>query len=404
MRVLRNVLLVVCLLSGVSAVYWTLRVGPYGWDYDVYCGSIMAVQAGQDPYLAENTRRFFGNNWVLPYPAGALVLLSPPCLKPRTLYPAFYTLLLGLAAFGVWRLWPEQPLLLAALWVGGLVAAPHNYLTGNTGILELVAFVAALAASMAGRQKSAGTWLGIIAAIKLTPLAFAAVFAAVAWRERGPRAAVQLGLGVALGFAIVHGLTVLIDPRYEVSMFRALSGALPGQIGALDEMRASWTNPALPLILQDGVALLGGPAALAHALYGALLLAGVLLLLGLWRREPDALTVWSYGVLVVCLLLPRFKPYSFVYALVPLFYLLRRKSPGRQALAMLLGTLLPLLAFGAPLDRFFENDLMRLLAGVNQMLALCAAFALLLWWDRGRFLGGAPAASRPSLAPAGPGS
>jgi hypothetical protein len=386
MRILRNTVLVACLAAGVIAVYVTLRGGRYGWDYEVYCGSIRAVQAGFDPYLPENSRRFLGNNWVMPYPAGALVLLSPACLKPRTLYPAFYTLLLALAGFQLWRLWPEQPLLLAALLVGGLVAAPFNYLTGNTGIVELVAFVAALAASSAGRLRSAGTWLGIVAAVKLFPLALGAVFAAVAWRERGPRSGVRLGLGIALGFAIVHGLTLLIDPRYELSLFRALSGGFPGQTSALDEMRANWTNPALPLIIRDAVALLGGPALLAHALLGAGAVAAAALLLRLWRRESDALTLWSYGVLVVCLLLPRFKSYSFVYALVPLFYLLLRKSPGQQALVMLVGSLLPLLLFLLPVDRDPERGL-SLLVAVSQMLSLGAVFALLLWWDRGRWVG-----------------
>jgi hypothetical protein len=202
----------------------------------------------------------------------------------------------------------------------------------------------------------------------------------------------------------VHGLTVLIDPSYEASMFRALSGGLPGQFGALDEMQAGWTNQALPLILTDGVALLGGPAILGAALNVVALLTGAVLLRGLWRRAPDALTLWSYGVLVMCLWLPRFKPYSFVYALVPLFYLLRGKSPGQQALVMLLSTLLPLMVFQFLLGQPVESELLKFLVGVNQMLALCAVFALLLWWDRERWTPGAPAASRLSLEPAGPGS
>src|SRR5262245_21422039 len=136
MRGLRNLVLVVCLLAGASAVYLTLRDGRYGSDYAMYCGSIAMVQAGQDPYLTRNTRRFLDTDWVLPYPAGALVLLSPPCVKPRVLYPALYSLVLILAAVSAWRLWPEDPLLLAALLGGGLAAAPFNYLTGNTGILE----------------------------------------------------------------------------------------------------------------------------------------------------------------------------------------------------------------------------------------------------------------------------
>lgn len=391
MRILRSMVLVACLAAGVIDVYATLREGRYGWDYEVYCGSVRAVQAGLDPYLPENTRHFLGNNWVMPYPVGALVLLSPACLKPRILYPVFYTLLLALAGFQLSRLWPEQPLLLAALLVGGLVAAPYNYMTGNTGIVELVVFVAALAASRAGRFRSAGTWLGIVAAVKLTPLALDAVFAAVAWRERGPRSCVRLVLGIALGFAIVHGLSLLIDPRYELSLFRALSGGFPGQVSALDETRANWSNPALPLIIGDAVALLGGPALLGYALLGAGAVAAAALLLRLWRRESDALTLWSYAVLVVCLLLPRFKPYSFVYPLVPLFYLLHRKSPGQQALVMLVGSLLPLLLFLLPMDRDPERGL-NFVVAVSQMLGLGAAFALLLWWDRVRWVGSASAA------------
>jgi hypothetical protein len=45
--------------------------------------------------------------------------------------------------------------------------------------------------------------------------------------------------------------------------------------------------------------------------------------------------------------------------------------------------------------------MLKFLVGVNQMLALCAVFALLLWWDRERWAPEARAASQPSLAPAG---
>ena len=97
------------------------------------------------------------------------------------------------------------------------------------------------------------------------------------------------------------------------------------------------------------------------------------------------MTLLCYGILLVCLLLPRFKPYSFTYAVVPLIYLLRRQGPGTQALGVLVGGILPLLAYRFPLDGLVVSAWLKVALSSIQYDFMLATFVLLVLADRTRW-------------------
>jgi hypothetical protein len=394
----RKLVAVLCLLTALASIFQILRSGRYGWDYDVYCGSIKAVQAGLDPYYAENSRKFVGNTLVLPYPLGALVFLGPACIQPRVLYPALCAVLLAGVALWAWRLGVGDPWMLAALLSGGFAAASWNFYTGNTGIIELLAVAAALHGLVYKRHGVAGLALGLVSAVKLTPLGFAVVFGAVMLRDRTRRELVVFGAGLVAGFATIHVLSLLIGPAYEYSYVLQVTGLIPNQHAAIRETSSDASNPTLLLLLKDILKSLRAPKAALALVYGLLLAAVAWQCCRIWRRDPDPLTVWAFGMLLACLLLPRLKPYSFTYALLPVAYLSMRLSPPKQMALLGVGCLVALWHLHNPFDALVSRHFLKGILRCSQLLTLLAVTGLLLWWHRARWDTAPAVESRPAPA------
>lgn len=394
----RKLLAVLCLLTALASIFQILRSGRYGWDYDVYCGSIKAVQAGLDPYYAENSRKFVGNTLVLPYPLGALVFLGPACIQPRALYPALYAVMLAGVALWAWRLGVGDPWMLAALLSGGFAAASWNFYTGNTGIIELLAVAVALHGLVYKRHGVAGLALGLVSAVKLTPLGFVVVFGAVMLRDRTRRDLVVFGAGLVAGFATIHVLSLLIGPAYEYSYVLQVTGLIPDQHAAIRETSAGASNPTLLLLLKDILKSLGAPKAALALVYGLLSAAVAWQCYRIWRRDPDPLTIWAFGMLLACLLLPRLKPYSFTYALLPVAYLSMRLSPPRQIALLGVGCLVALWHLHNPFDALVSRHFLKGILRCSQLLTLLAVTGLLLWWHRARWDTAPAVESRPAPA------
>lgn len=396
MKTLRNAVLVLCVLVTVAGGWQALRKSHTLWDLKAYCGAIEAIQAGLDPYYIENVERFSGNTLIIAYPVATLLFISPACIAPRVTYPVLMTALLIVVWFMVRRLWPEDPVLLAVLLFTGFGAFHANLLTGNLGVMELAGFAMAMICVHRKRYFAAGIWLGLIVAAKLLPAAFAAVLVATVLREDGWRSARHLVAGSLLGFASLHGISLLISVRYEYSMVQVLLGNIPepGKFTPMREWAANWTTPALPLVIKDVVKALEWPWLVAFAGYAILALGCGCLFFKMWHREFDRWTLFAYGVLFACILLPRFKPYTFVYALLPLYYLLHRQQIGAQAAVLAVAGAIPVLAYYNPLDSYVRATALKIPLSTTPMMALLAVLILLLWVERARWSSASAGATR----------
>jgi hypothetical protein len=301
-------------------------------------------------------------------------------------------------ALWAWRLGVGDPWMLAALLSGGFAAASWNFYTGNTGIIEFLAVAAALHGLVYKRHGVAKLALGLVSAVKLTPLGFAVVFGAVMLRDRTRRELVVFGAGLVAGFATIHVLSLLIGPAYEYSYVLQLTGLIPNQHAAIRETSAGASNPTLLLLLKNILKSLGASKAALTLVYGLLLAAVAWQCYRIWRRDPEPLTIWAFGMLLACLLLPRLKPYSFTYALLPVAYFSMRLSPPKQMALLGVGCLVALWHLHNPFDALVARHFLKGILRCSQLLTLLAVTGLLLWWHRARWDTAPAVESRPAPA------
>jgi len=66
-----------------------------GWDFEVYCSAVKAIDDGKNPYLVRNTSEYTSKDLSFVYPPSSLLLFKPLCLwEHKISYFVFYSVLL----------------------------------------------------------------------------------------------------------------------------------------------------------------------------------------------------------------------------------------------------------------------------------------------------------------------
>jgi hypothetical protein len=142
------------------------------------------------------------------------------------------------------------------------------------------------------------------------------------------------------------------------------------------------STPSSLLLCKDLGALAGLPY---QVLYGLFATGLALLLYAKMRgRRFERMELLSLLVLFCLLLMPRLKPYSFAYALLPAYYLLKRSTFLEKTAALLVLSFVPLILYlvhttsghmGA--GWVYENAASGTILHYGQ---LCALFVLFTWY------------------------
>ena len=314
------------------------------WDAPIYCAAREAYDAGLSPYLVSNLKRFQPVEFSFVYPLHTLLLLKPFCSGDMTfrftiLYWACLALAFLLLAFRL-RVWLERGLL-AVLLLGGFSGTVWNFALGNIGLVELFGLSVCYYFLIRDRPAVAALALGATASFKLVPILFAFCFLFLALPPRRARLVVYSWLPLAAGFAVSYAM----NPSFFGDFVLQLLGLHPNQHAPINEI---WPegNPVFLLALKvfladlrvDSPVLISGVAAV-------MIFTMITLLLRLRRGGLDDVRLFSLGILFVMLLMPRMKPYSFTYAVLPVFFLIQGRPRTLQVGILLLSVWVPALLF-----------------------------------------------------------
>ncbi len=272
-------------------------------DLQVYVYAVHDMLAGKD--IFQTTTPFWNLYFI--YPPIAAVLMVPLAFGPYVLWQVVWTAALVLAQqsvlkrCGVPRGWTLGLLGVAVVLAVEPIRTTLGYGQVNTMLMALV--VLDLLPDRAGvrRRVPQGTWIGLAAAIKLTPLLFV-VFLFLVGRRRA-------ALTGAISFAVFTGLGAILLPKETQAFFGGLSGGN--------------TRTASPLY-SGNQSLLGvffrlGDSSRTTTLLG-LGVAGIVALLGAlvaahwWRRGQRVFAVALVG-LCTCLASPLSWTHHYVWIL-----------------------------------------------------------------------------------------
>ncbi len=372
----------VLLLIAFNVLLIGLFSATSGWDFAVYCGAVRAAEAGHNPYLVSELRPYTGSDLSFVYPPSSLWLFKVLCrLGNRgyllwwsaALVPIFALMAAGESGANRW-LW-------GGLLLSGFIAVYFNYFTGNVGLLELLPFALAYQALRRHRYRASAVWLALSAYFKGVPLLFGATYAFLnrSWREKA-----RLWLILGGSFALLLLASYAASPNLWDTYRHALTGSLGTQHSPLRES-GGVTNPALPFLVADALRLIGITCPRqAFIVYAALSLwivsEGVFFIR---RHRQDFELAFSVGVLGLLLVLPHLKPYSFTFALLPVYTLARRQGMRGRVQYLLIVSLIPLLLYLLPFALYPRvlPEALRFLWNYGQTLALLTAYGIGLWRD-----------------------
>lgn len=378
-----------------------LRWGQGGWDHGVYCAAVQVVAQGGNPYAVAEIQAVSGLPLAFAYLPLTLPAWAALCPLGLAGWNAIGLASLAGAVLVAHRTRSDGDVLwTATLLATGLGAAFWNLHTGNVGLPSLLVFAGAALALARGRGLAAGALVGLLGALKLFPLAFAGLFLLRpgAWRRKlGPMAAAA-GAAVA-----VHAASWLAYPALTEAYHLRLLGRAGGTAASEQVVTnvVALNNPSALLLTQavtDQLTSLG--VAAGTALYGLLVVGlGAAYLAWLRGRAPAFGTAFAVGVLALLLVQPRLKPYSFVYALVPLHRLTAGARPRLKAAVLASAAVYPLLAhlamavlgWGTALAGVPGGAVLWILLSFSQWLGLAAALGLLVAADAEARLAGEPA-------------
>ncbi|WP_375426178.1 glycosyltransferase 87 family protein [uncultured Friedmanniella sp.] len=199
--------------------YGTFRPwAPSTIDLQVYVYAVHDMLAGLDIF---QTKTPFWNLYFI-YPPIAAVLMVPLAFGPYVMWQVIWTAVLVLAQqavlqrCGIPRGWKLGLLGVAVVLAVEPIRTTLGYGQVNTMLMALV--VLDLLPSRTGRRRRVpqGVWIGLAAAIKLTPLLFV-VFLFLTGRRRA-------ALTGAVSFAVFTGIGAIFLPHQTLSFFTGLSG------------------------------------------------------------------------------------------------------------------------------------------------------------------------------------
>jgi hypothetical protein len=370
----------VLLAFNVSLVF--NRFPRAGWDYRVYAGAVHCLHDGKDPYFVSNLASYSGGrNLSFVYPPLSIALFSALiCTQGNHVYFLFWMLLLALTFLIVERTDTRgfSGFLLLVLFATAFLASYWNFQTGNIGLVELFLFSGFYYGICKDKLNLAALFLAVVSFLKITPFIFLLAFL---FLDLPARKKVLLLLLVPAYAGFLHALSFVLYPDITPSYFLQVLGRIPGQHSPLYEP-GGMSTPSSLLLCKDLGALAGLPY---QVLYGLFATGLALLLYAKMRgRRFERMELLSLLVLFCLLLMPRLKPYSFAYALLPAYYLLKRSTFLEKTAALLVLSFVPLILYlvhttsghmGA--GWVYENAASRTILHYGQ---LCALFVLFTWY------------------------
>jgi hypothetical protein len=334
-------------LSLPVSIFMQISLFNIGHDFVVYCDAATAFGSNLNPYYVSNLEH---SSLSFVYPPITLPVFAAMCSLKNlfpidVVYTLYYSILLVFTYIVVKKSEDSsdsrtQTLFLVTLLVSGYIGAFWNFSTGNIGILG----GAALAVLYFGLNRDR-EWLGIlsislVSIFKIFPALFA-IAHSISSKSSG-RAIKLLSRYMILGGLSV-GVSYILFPELMHSYYLAITGQLP-QHSPINEGGGASTPALLFLLIGIGEFMFGSGAS-GVALYLVLLSLVAAALLKIYKKENiDRATILSFSIIGILLLIPRLKPYTLSYAVIPTYYLVKDWNIEGKTLILIFAVVIPSIA------------------------------------------------------------
>lgn len=319
-----------------------------GWDFDIYCSAVKTLQSGKNPYLVRNLKEYSGGpmSFSFVYPPISLPFFKMICfINQRVSYHIIWILMLVATFLATRRIDKNfESWLLTTLLTTGFIATYWNLLTGNVGLIELFLFSVTYYWIIKKNYCLSALFLVLASTLKIVPLLFGGLFIFARLSKLDKFKIFSI---IAASFASINLLSYILFPSLTSSYYLSIMGQM-GQHNPIFE-GGGLNNPASFFLIKKISDLLFNHSFMV--LLGLYILfvgfIAALLFNYVWRKKRDFVDIFSVGTLAVLIVLPRLKPYSFTFALLPMYFLLKDFDFKNKFWSILLISACPLIFYTA---------------------------------------------------------
>jgi len=335
-------------------------------------GGVDAFNQNKDPYILANIQDYVGDKLPYVYPPHMLIFFEIfYFFQNIEIYRLFIVLLLATSVYFIAKS-EDKPdyILYIVLLVTGFFSAYWNFLTGNFAIMSLFLISVMFYLIKKDKFKESAFVNGLMTSITLYPMIFSGAFLTL---KRSYKEILTL-IGIAgITFGAIFVVSYIFNPLLAQSFTQSLIGN-ESQIKDTGGM----SNPT-PYLMFDYIApnniLISGAISL---IYIGLVLGALYLFT---KRNTDPFKIYTFGFLSMFMLLIRIKPYSFIMAVVPVYFLIKDYSYKLKIAVLLSISLFPFLMYKDFWEKFFP--LPDLIIYYAQSISLFAIFAI-IWYENMR--------------------
>jgi hypothetical protein len=339
----KNILILLCLILIILIIFRVfINFNDFGLDNNVFCGAVSSFSNGDDPYYVSNLEKYSGNVFPFVYFPLTLIFFIPLCLfKTVLIYLMCWVILLlfiFLIAKKIDRFQGNgDTLFLITILITGFATMYENLLSGNVGLVEGFLFSIVLLALVKGRYYLSSIILGMIASLKIFPLLFGGLFL---FGKRILKKKVWTIILFVVGFLAIHLISAMLFPEFTGSYIKTITGTMEGQFRLQEE--TGGCNPSSYVFLKEAVFSFTQNNILFYLIYASFcLLIAIFFVYRLKNHKDLFFNHFCLGILGIMLIWTRLKPYSFVWALLPIYFLTKNSSIIKKILVIMVISMAP---------------------------------------------------------------
>jgi hypothetical protein len=316
------VLLCVILLCLTAGQFFIGLSNSYsGMDYRVVVGAVQSVNHGEDPYFLLTLNQYTDDYIPFNYAPHTLLILW--CLQFLFIYQSiwiYYAILVAFMVVGGYLIvtldQKPQYLFFITLLLTGFASIFWNFYNGDKDILFLFLFAGIFHLLVKEKFWQSSIVLGLLGSFTLVPFPFIALSLAIKRPILKRIQYILLSIGVVAALLLIAWL---VNPELFVSYIKTFQGS---SSALYDKSGALTPTPFLMFgVLLNQTNGISVPLVLVSLIYFCLVIGASWYVIK--KNQEDPLKVYSLAMFAIFMVLPRIKPYYFIFLVIPLYFLFR---------------------------------------------------------------------------------
>lgn len=332
--------LVTSILLFLFALNLGLRNFQTSRDLEVFCQAGKVIANGGNPYLTSQLGLEL--SWNYPSALAYGFYFACPLFNLEQNYIWIYAIIF-LIASTLW-LTRQDWLYGIVLCSTGLFTLGWTMITGNISTLEFLLFSISILLFFRKKINASLFIFGMFASLKLIPILYLPAFL---FLQNSIKDKAKIILWSLAGFVSLPLLSFITSPPLFIWYLKQMVGFIPNQHNPLNEFTELFLSPSLSIAL---FSLFGLEAYLERFNQIAALIIyalGVLIFYRITKSAKfakDDIFLFSLGIIILTITLPRLKPYSFLPVLLCFYLVGKQQSDFIKAVYLVLLSILPILS------------------------------------------------------------